>query len=197
MRFRSDGVRLRASAAASALPWARLVGFGVVVAGVIVVARPAQAEDGEKASAPRRSWTYLSLGLGRSPCETYGPAPDHARSASLQLHAAIGREWLGAGRIGLGGEVGAIAQTDLSSCAAAVVSVNALYHFSRRVGPVWSPFVTGGVSLLAVEGGGTGWNAGLGIVRFTGRRLGVRFEVRAHWFPNENGFAEGTLGLLF
>jgi hypothetical protein len=196
MRLRSDVVGLGASSAALALTRMRLLGCGVLAA-MAVVACPAEANEAGSPSAPRSSWTYLLLGLGRSPCETHGPPPTFARSSSLQLHAAIGREWLGAGRFGLGGEVGAIAQRDLSYCAAAVVSVNGLYHFSRRPGPAWSPFVTGGASLLAAEGGGAGWNAGLGIIRFTGRRLGFRFEIRAHWFPNENGFAEGTLGLLF
>ena len=149
----------------------------------------ATGADADTTPAPpviRHSWPYLALGIGSSPC-----------GSSSNLHAAIGGERLVRGGFGFGGEIGATADTDLSSCGAALVSFNVLYHFSRPVAPGWSPFVTGGVSLLGAEGGGAGGNAAVGIVRFVNGRLGLRLEARGHWFPNENSFAEVRVGLSF
>jgi hypothetical protein len=160
----------------------------VLTASVLGAGMAAGADAAATSAAPviRRSWPYLALGVGASPC-----------GSSSYLHAAIGAERIVHGGFGFGGEIGATADTDLSYCAAGLVSFNALYHFSHRVAPGWSPFVTGGVSLLVAEGGGAGGNVAMGLVRFANARLGLRLEARGHWFPNENGFAEVRIGLSF
>lgn len=160
----------------------------VILVALSLAAGVAEAQESQApaASSIRNSWPYVVVGLGSSPC-----------SSSQLLHAAIGAERILSGGFGLGGEIGGIAETDLSYCGAGVVSFNALYHFSRRSAPGWSPFVTGGASLLVAEGGGAGGNVAVGIVRFVNRRVGLRLEARAHWFPNENGFTEARVGVSF
>ena len=164
----------------------RTIMASMLAASVGIGVSEAQVPAAPDAPVIRHSWPYLAVGLGTSPCST-----------SNYVHATIGGERIVHGGFGFGGEIGVTADSDLSSCAAGLVSFNALYHFSRRAAPGWSPFVTGGGSLLVAEGGGAGGNIGVGIVRFVSRRVGLRFEARAHWFPNSNGFAEARLGVSF
>jgi len=166
----------------------RFIQAGTALALFLGAAPEARSQEPASSPAPtaRRTSPYFAVGVGPSPC-----------SSSPHLQGAIGVERLNSEGLGFGVEIGVVADSDFSYCGAGVASANLLYRFSNRPSARWSPFVTGGVSLLAAEGGGTGGNFGVGIVRFTGGRLGFRLEGKAHWFPNGNSFAKVRLGLSF
>jgi hypothetical protein len=165
-----------------------LIGAGAALAlscGAVVEAR-SQEPGSSPAPTARRTWPYIAVGAGPSQC-----------SPSPVLHAAIGVERLLIEGLGFGGELGAVADSGLAYCGAGVASANLFYRFSNPKTAHWSPFVTGGASLLAAEGGGGGGNLGVGIARFTARRVGFRLEGKAHWFPGGNAFLVVRVGLSF
>jgi len=109
-------------------------------------------------------------------------APTTSTEGGAGLHFGVGGEGLVYKGLGLGAEIGYLAQARELSRGAGVLSPNVSYHFLRASGSgKFSPFVTGGYSLLftgneainAVNlGGGLNW--------WFKDRIGLRLEVRDH-----------------
>jgi hypothetical protein len=108
------------------------------------------------------------------------------RSSLDGLHAAAGGELLVAGRAGVAGELGVVAN---ESSALLVFSTNGVFHvqpLSAPRGPAL--FVTGGYTRMSSgEGSFNAWNVGAGIDVWMRDHLGLRIEVRDHARPDARG----------
>ena len=103
-------------------------------------------------------------------------------SPAASIHAAGGGEALASGLVGVGAEVGALAN---SSNVLLVASANGVVHLP--VNPL-SPFVTAGYTRIASgEGGFHAWNFGAGADYWAGSRVGLRVEFRDHLRPDSRG----------
>ena len=104
-------------------------------------------------------------GLGYAVAGPAGVSGFFGSSAS-SVHAAGGGEALVAGLVGVGAEVGALAN---SSNVLLVVSANGVAHLTRSR---FSPFVTAGYTRMqSGEGGFNAWNAGVGADYWAGDRV--------------------------
>jgi hypothetical protein len=156
---------------------------------LLCLAGAAGAQEGRSSGQPptRAAWPYVLIGAGASTC---------GDASSLSYHGAAGGEFLAAGGFGFGLELAGPAPPD-GTCLFGMLSVNALYHFRPRA-PIgrWLPFVTGGYTGLAAEGGGSGGNVGAGVMRFFARHFGLRLEVRMHFVPYDD-VTELRVGVVF
>ncbi len=66
-------------------------------------------------------------------------------------------------------------------------SANGAYHFKSPERKV-VPFVTGGYSMAFRSGNLNGFNYGGGATWWTGNKVGVRFEFRDNYFPQDPGW---------
>ena len=120
-------------------------------------------------------------GLGYAVAGPAGVSGFFSSSAS-SVHAAGGGEALVAGLVGVGAEVGALAN---SSNVLLVVSANGVAHLTRSR---FSPFVTAGYTRMqSGEGGFNAWNAGVGADYWAGDRVGIRVDFRDHVRPDSRG----------
>lgn len=104
------------------------------------------------------------------------------RSSASSAHIAGGGEALVGGLVGVGAEVGALAN---SSNVLLVMSGNGVAHLSSGR---FSPFVTAGYTRMqSGEGGFNAWNAGAGADYRAGIRVGLRFDFRDHVRPDSRG----------
>ena len=162
--------------------------MAVLAAALAVLASVAEAQpDGPTNPSSRRSaWPYVLLGAGPSTCG----------GSALDFHVGAGAESLAGHGLGFAIEIGGPAPAD-GTCLFGMLSVNGLYQLRRRT-PIgeWLPFVTAGYTGLAAEGGGSGGNAGAGVLLFFKRHLGLRLEVRTHFVPYDD-FTELRIGLVF
>src|SRR5688500_11223151 len=103
-------------------------------------------------------------------------------SSASSVHVAGGGEVLAGGLVGVGAEVGALAN---SSNVLLVVSGNGVANLSRSP---FSPFVTAGYTRMqSGEGGFNAWNAGVGANYWIRDGVGVRFDFRDHVRPDSRG----------
>jgi hypothetical protein len=119
----------------------------------------------------------------------FGAVGGATGSSDPLFHAGVGGERLLYKGFGIGGELGYLWVGERPDAGLGVASVDAQYHFlnasqSRKV----VPFVTGGYSLLFRSGALNAVNLGGGVNYWFKERVGLRFEVRDH-FPPENADA--------
>ena len=96
------------------------------------------------------------------------------------IHGAGGGEVIASNGVGAGGELGFFDYGFL-------VSANGSYHFSSDPDRKSHLFVTGGFTHVSADGSFAAWNIGAGVNHWTGRHVGVRFEVRDHIRPDDRG----------
>jgi hypothetical protein len=103
-------------------------------------------------------------------------------SSASSVHVAGGGEALAGGVVGVGAEIGALAN---SSNVLLVVSGNGVAHLSSSR---FSPFVTAGYTRMqSGEGGFNAWNAGVGADYWVRDGVGIRFDFRDHVRPDSRG----------
>lgn len=146
--------------------------MGVVRVAAALVSVISVSLSGAPAAAQIVPSAYLVAGVGqdRSPAD-----PEAA------VHGAAGTEGRVAnGRLGVGAEIGYFAPTRDLSGGFGVLSPNATLYF-KNASPL-VPFATAGYSLLFRFGTRTfnAFNVGVGFEYWTGRRVGLRVEVRDH-----------------
>ena len=125
------------------------------------------------------------------------------------IHIGGGGEFITKNGLGIGGELGYLANQESIGDGIGTFSINGSYHFlkSSKPGKV-VPFVTGGYTGFLVTGGYTGSfrgdyangiNFGAGINYWFKPRVGLRFEFRDNvWLPeNAQHFFNFRVGLTF
>ena len=123
---------------------------------------------GMAAAQPSNGYVFIAPG-GVSCC-------GHT-SMTLQFGAG-GEAVLGKG-VGIGAEIGAVAQPRFfSGTVVGIFSPNGYYHFSHGKNVKLDPFVTGGYTLLFRNGHANLFNFGGGVNYWFRHALGVRLELR-------------------
>jgi hypothetical protein len=105
-------------------------------------------------------------------------------SSNPVVNVGGGGEAIVAGGLGVGGEIGYLANTRSVSDGFGLGSVNLSYHFNRAQKLV--PFVSGGASLAFRSGAAGGGNIGGGVHYWMGDKVGLRLEVRDFIFSSDS-----------
>ena len=124
-----------------------------------------------------------------------GGAPENDGST---LHFGGGGEFVAAGLIGVGGELGALTQTGSFSDTLGVLSINGYGHIPLK-GRL-DPYVTGGYSMFFRSGTASGGNFGVGANFQLLAKLGLKFEFRDHVISSggrTNHWWQGRVGVTF
>lgn len=100
-------------------------------------------------------------------------------------HIGGGGEGLVHRGLGVGAELSYVTPWRAFGDSIGAFSPSASYHFHPRPGEGnITPFVTGGYTLLFRSGTANALNAGGGVTYWFRERMGLRFEVRDHIWPN-------------
>lgn len=118
--------------------------------------------------------------------------------STATLHVGVGGERLVYKGLGAGGEIGYIAPMTEMSSGFGIGSANGSYHFTTSSGKL-DPFVTGGYSLAFRSDVANGFNVGGGVDYWFKERVGLRVEVRDHYFPlfRSTNFIGVRIGITF
>lgn len=130
----------------------------------------------------------------------FGAVGGATGSSDPLFHVGAGGERLLYKGFGVGGELGYLWVGESPDVGLGVLSADAQYHFLKasRSGKV-VPFVTGGYSLLFRSGALNGVNLGGGVNYWFKERVGLRFEVRDHFLPQnvDTHFVGFRVGITF
>ena len=97
------------------------------------------------------------------------------------IHAGVGGEAVLTKGIGVGAEIGPLAELQIfDSSVIGLFSINGYYHFNRDSDSKWDPFVTGGYSNAFRSGHISLGNFGVGTNYWFVRHFGLRAEFRDH-----------------
>jgi hypothetical protein len=141
-----------------------------VFVGILAISTPVVAQTGEESRA--HGYVFFAPGV-TSPGGT-GIA-----------HLGGGGEALVYRGLGAGAELSYIAPWRAFGDGIGAFSPNASYHFRPHPGESKvTPFVTGGYTLLFRSGTANALNVGGGVTYWFRERMGLRFEVRDHIWPN-------------
>ena len=115
------------------------------------------------------------------------------------VHVGGGGEGHLTDRFALGGEIGVLKPvTNQYAITTGLASVTPAFHFICRDSKrKFDPFVDGGFSLLAGNGGAVAIHYGGGMNYWVRRRFGLRLEFRHHIFSPESGEAVHLVGFRF
>jgi len=129
----------------------------------------------------------------------FGAAGGASGNEGSTLHVGGGGEFVAAGLIGVGGELGALTRKGGSfRDTLGVLSINGYGHIPRK-GRL-DPYVTGGYSLFFPSGTASGVNFGVGANLPLLAKLGLKFEFRDHVISSggrKNHWWEGRVGVTF
>ncbi len=124
-----------------------------------------------------------------------GGAPENEGST---LHIGGGGEFVAAGLIGVGGELGALTHSGSFRDTLGVLSINGYGHIPTK-GRI-DPYVTGGYSLFFRSGTASGGNFGVGVHMRVLAKLGLKLEFRDHVISSgsrTNHWWQGRVGVTF
>ncbi len=116
------------------------------------------------------------------------------------LHVGVGGERLVYKGLGAGGEIGYIGPMTGMGSGFGIGSGNASYHFRTATSSgKLDPFLTGGYSLAFRNEVASGFKVGGGVDYWFKERVGLRVEVRDHYFPvfRSTNFIGVRIGLTF
>ena len=120
--------------------------------------------------------------------------------ATGTLHFGLGGERLVYKGLGAGGEVGYLGPMTEMSEGIGIGSANGSCHFRNATssGKV-EPFITGGYSLAFRNDVASGFNVGGGVDYWFKEHIGLRVEVRDHYFPifRSTNFFGVRIGITF
>lgn len=99
--------------------------------------------------------------------------------------------------VGIGAELGYLAPFRYLSQGVGMLSLNGLYNF-ERAGAKFTPYVTGGYSLIFRSGHLNAMNFGGGIDYWFRKKVGLRLEVRDHFSPKyfSDHLIQGRFGIV-
>lgn len=119
------------------------------------------------------------------------------KTSSVTGHVGVGGEGIFGNGIGLGAEIGYVAQLKDWGDGFGLFSINGAYHFKNSSKVI--PFVTGGYSGFFRGGYANGFNFGGGVNYWMKERVGLRFEFRDQVPGNTDAghFYEIRFGVTF